>query len=73
MPDAADTQVDWPRFKLVTYSAPTGIPYGWDAELLAKGAPDGMFCKAAHALELLEAPGYGPIVSFGCVGLYGRL
>lgn len=27
----------WPRFKIVTYSAPTGIPNGWDAELLAKG------------------------------------
>ncbi|HEU5441019.1 MAG TPA: hypothetical protein VFU88_17160 [Ktedonobacterales bacterium] len=68
MPDAADTRVDWPRFKLVTYSAPTGIPHGWDAELLAKGAPDGLVCEAQDTLTLLQDPGSGPLVCFGTAG-----
>ncbi len=73
MADAADARVDWPRFKLVTYSAPTGIPHGWDAELLAKGAPDGLVCNAEDKLALLEDPISGPLVCFGTSGLYGRL
>lgn len=73
MPDAADARVDWPRFRLVTYSAPTGIPHGWDAELLAKGAPDGLYCNAEGKLTLLEDPGSGPLVCFGTTGLAGRL
>jgi hypothetical protein len=72
MPNAADARVDWPRFKLVTYSAPTGIPRGWDAELLAKGAPDGLVCHAEDQLTLLEDPSTGPLVCFGTGDLYER-
>jgi hypothetical protein len=63
----------WPRFTLVTYSAPTGIPHGWDAELLEKGAPDGLAYEAAKELTLLEDPSSGPLMCFGTSGLYGRL
>jgi len=56
---------DWPHFTLVTHSAPTGIPHGWDAELLQKGAPDGLVCTAARELTLLEHPDAGPLVCFG--------
>jgi SUKH-4 immunity protein of toxin-antitoxin system len=73
MSDAADARVEWPPFRLVTYSAPTNIPYGWDAELLAKGAPDGLVCAAEDALTLLEDPGSGPLVCFGSSGLDGRV
>ena len=44
---AEEQTAHWPRFTLVTYAAPTGIPHGWDAELLEKGAPDGLVCEAA--------------------------
>jgi SUKH-4 immunity protein len=54
-----------PRFTLVTYSAPTGIPNGWDAKLLVQGAPDGLVCEAARELTLLEDPEAGPLVCFG--------
>lgn len=63
--DTADTRVDWPRFKLVHFSAPTGIPHRWDAELLAKGAPDGLVCHVEDKLTLLEDPTFGPLVCFG--------
>lgn len=70
----ADEQAaHWPRFTLVTYSAPTGIPHGWDEELLEKGAPTGLAYKAAQELTLLEDPGSGPLVCFGTSGIYGRL
>jgi SUKH-4 immunity protein len=65
---AEEQTADWPRFTLVTYSAPTGIPHGWDAELLEKGAPDGLVCEAARALTLLEHPDAGPLVCFGTMG-----
>ncbi|HET9111622.1 MAG TPA: SUKH-4 family immunity protein [Ktedonobacterales bacterium] len=55
----------WPRFTLVTYSQPTGIPHGWDEELLATGAPDGLMVKAIYKLVLLEDPKAGPLVCFG--------
>jgi hypothetical protein len=55
----------WPCFTLVTYSVPTGIPHGWDAELLEKGAPDGLVCTAARELTLIEHPQTGPLVCFG--------
>jgi hypothetical protein len=57
----------WPYFALVTFSTPTGIPHGWDAELLSKGAPKGLLGRytALNALTLVEAPGYGPLVRFG--------
>jgi hypothetical protein len=63
----------WPRFRLVTYSAPTGIPHEWDAELVEKGAPDGLAYEAAKELTLLEDPGSGPLVCFGTRGISGRL
>ena len=62
---AADQTTEWPQFKLVTYAAPTGIPHGWDAELLEQGAPDGLGCTALPALILLTHPDIGPLVCFG--------
>jgi hypothetical protein len=44
----------WPRFRMVTFSQPTGIPNGWDEELLEKGVPDGLAYDAAHELMLIE-------------------
>src|SRR5580765_2192554 len=58
----------WPRFKMVTFSQPTGIPHRWDRELIEKGAPDGLVFGAAHELTLLEDPGSGPLV---CCGIGG--
>jgi len=72
----SDEHVDtkcWPRFTMVTFSAPTGIPNGWDTELLEKGVPDGLAYGAAHELTLLDDPGSGPLVCFGFSGLYGPL
>jgi SUKH-4 immunity protein len=65
---AKEQTADWPRFTLVTYAAPTGIPHGWDAELLEKGAPDGLVCTAARELILFEHPDAGPLVCFGTMG-----
>jgi hypothetical protein len=65
----AEQQVHpWPRFTLVTYTAPTGIPQEWDAELLEKGAPDGLACTAARDLTFLTQPDAGPLVCFGMTG-----
>jgi SUKH-4 immunity protein len=62
----ADDHADqWPHFKMVTYAEPTGIPNRWDAELLAKGAPDGLGCTAFRELTLMEHPDAGPLVCFG--------
>src|SRR5215469_9719412 len=57
----------WPRFEMVTFSEPTGIPFGWDKELVSKGVPKNLFRRynAAHELTLLEVPDYGPLVCFG--------
>jgi hypothetical protein len=63
-----DIQVDrWPHFEMVTFSEPTGIPFGWDKELVSKGVPKDLFrmYHAAHELTLLEVPDYGPLVCFG--------
>jgi hypothetical protein len=68
MSDVADARIDWPHFTLLTYSAPTGIPHGWDAELLAKGAPEGLVCTAARELVLMEHPDAGPLVCFATAG-----
>jgi hypothetical protein len=65
---AEEQTAHWPRFKVVTYSAPTGTPHGWDAELLDKGAPDGLVCTAARELTLVERPDAGPLVRFGTMG-----
>jgi len=66
---AADQTMEWPQFRLVTYSAPTGIPHGWDAELLEKGAPDGLGCTPLPALALWEHPDVGSLARFGMVHL----
>ncbi len=71
MRDAPTAQ--WPRFGLAPYSAPTGIPYGWDAELVERGAPIGLGYEVANELTLLEDPGSAPLVCFGTSGVYGRL
>lgn len=63
----------WPRFKMVMYSRPTGIPNGWDEELLEKGAPDGIGYEVIKELMLLENPESGPLVSFGIRGIYHRV
>lgn len=71
-----DTPVDrWPHFELVTFSEPTGIPFGWDKELVSKGVPKDLFgiYTAAHELTLLEIPDYGPLVCFTSTLLYDRL
>ncbi len=65
---AEEQSAEWPHFRLVTYSAPTGIPHGWDAELLDKGAPDGLVCTAARELILFDHPNAGPLVCFGTSG-----
>lgn len=65
----AEEQIpNWPRFRLVIYTAPTGIPNGWDAELLGQGAPDGLVCTAARELVLMEHPDAGPLVCFATAG-----
>lgn len=66
---AEEQKVNWPRFRLVTYRAPTGIPNGWDVELLEKGVPDGFVRATARELTLLEHPDAGPLVCFGTTGL----
>jgi hypothetical protein len=61
------TPVDrWPHFEMVTFSAPTGIPFGWDQELVSKGVPKDLLGQyhAAHELTLLKVPNYGPLVCF---------
>jgi hypothetical protein len=62
---AADQTMEWPQFRLVTYSALTGIPHTWDAELLEKGAPDGLGCTPLPAPALWEHPDVGSLARFG--------
>ncbi len=69
MPDATGDR--WPRFEMVTFSVPTGIPNDWDAELLAKGVPKDLLLKDYHAaneLALLTFPGGEQFVRFGTSG-----
>jgi hypothetical protein len=63
------------RFELVTFSEPTGMPHGWDAELLRTGVPKVLFgCyEAANELTLLEVPHDGQLVCFGASGPYGSV
>ncbi len=67
-----DAMERWPRFELVRYSAPTGIPNEWDAELLEKGMPKGMMgrYRAAKKLTQLEDTDRGPLVVFGKEGRF---
>lgn len=62
-----DVMERWPRFEIVRYEAPTGIPNGWDAELLAKGVPKGMMerYRAAKRLMLVSDTEGRKVVSFG--------
>ena len=62
---AEERTAEWPHFRLVTYTAPTGIPHEWDAELLEQGAPDGLGCTPMQELALWEHPDVGPLVRFG--------
>jgi len=65
----------WPRFAIVTVPEPTGIPHGWDEELVGKGVPQSLFglYEAANELTLLEVPGSGPLVRFGSCGSSGSI
>lgn len=58
----------WPRFTLVAYSRPTGIPNGWDEDLLEHGVPDGLACRAVPQLILLHDADSGPLVGFATHG-----
>jgi len=70
---AEELPADWPGFTIMTYRAPTGIPHGWDAELLEKGAPDGLAYTPARELTLMGHPEAGPLVCFGTTGLYAYI
>ena len=64
-----------PPFEMVTFSEPTGIPFGWDKELVIKGVPKdplGQY-NAAHELTLLEVPDSGPLVCFGNMGFHDHV
>lgn len=69
MPDA--TADRWPRFEVVTFSVPTGIPNDWDRELVSKGAPKDLLLgayQAANELALVEVPGGEQLACFGTCG-----
>jgi len=66
----------WPRFELVTYTEPTGIPHGWDRDLITLGVPKrilGDYYKAVSRLELIEHPTLGPVVRFATLGRRGAM
>jgi SUKH-4 immunity protein len=68
----AATEDRWPRFELVTFPEPTGIPHGWDEPLVRQGVPKALIertYQAASRLTLLDDPRYGPLVRFGESGL----
>jgi hypothetical protein len=67
MPDGVLESGHWPRFEMATFSEPTGIPHGWDRELIRKGVPKeflGLY-EAAPILTLLKAQDGRPLVCFG--------
>ena len=61
-----------PHFEMVTFSEPTGIPFGWDTELVSKGVPKDLLgtYNAARELTLLEVPDYGPLVCFSPITMH---
>lgn len=63
----------WPRFELVTFPEPTGVPYEAARMLVARGVPRSLFglYRAASELTLFEDPGRGQLVCFGTAGLNG--
>lgn len=75
LPDHDASRDRWPRFELVTFSQPSGIPNGWDAELLEKGVPKSLLGRysAIGQLVLLGIPGYGPLVCFGVDGVFVKI
>lgn len=66
---------NWPRFELVTYAEPTGIPNGWDHELITIGVPKRMLGRynPVDRLGLVEHPTLGPVVRFATVGRKGAM
>lgn len=70
MPDDTPDVRRWPRFEMVTFSKPTGIPHGWDRELVSKGVPKDLLgaYQATHDLTLLEAQWGEQFVCFGVGG-----
>jgi SUKH-4 immunity protein len=75
MPNDADARDIGARFEMVTFPEPTGIPHGWDAELLRQGVPKALFGRfeAANEVTLLEVPHDGQLVCFGTSGLDGSV
>ncbi len=72
---ADEPTIHWPRFELVTYVEPTGIPHGWDRDLITVGVPKritGSY-KAVSHLDLIEHPTLGPVVRFATVGRRGAM
>lgn len=61
---------NWPRFELVTYAQPTGIPHGWDRDLVTLGVPKRILgrYRALSSLDLIEHPTLGPLVPFATLG-----
>ena len=70
MPGDAPDVGRWSRFEMVTFSKPTGIPHGWDMELVSKGVPKDLLgaYQAANGLALLEAQWGEQFVCFGVSG-----
>jgi SUKH-4 immunity protein len=64
----------WPRFELVTYAEPTGIPHGWDRDLITLGVPKSIMgsYKAIDHLDLIEHPTLGPLVRFATIVIRRR-
>jgi hypothetical protein len=73
---ADEPTIHWPRFELVTYAEPTGIPHGWDRDLITLGVPKrtlGSGYTALSHLDLIEHPTLGPVVRFATVGRRGAM
>jgi SUKH-4 immunity protein len=70
----SETSTDrWPRFELVTFPKPAGVPYAAARMLVERGVPKSLFglYRAARELTLLEDPARGQLVCFGATGLDG--
>jgi hypothetical protein len=63
----------WPRFELVTFPEPTGVPHELARMLVERGVPKRLFglYRAARELTLVADPGSGQLVCFGTTALYG--
>ncbi len=70
MPDGVSGRAHWPRFEMVHFPEPTGIPHGWDKEMLRNGVPKeflGLY-DAAPTLTLLTVQDDRQFVCFGTSG-----